>query len=170
MHYRYLIKRLFTFIPALFVITVIGFIISVNAPGDPVDRILSGSGDGNQTNNIFKSDQYTQYRKALGLDLPVFYFSLHSLSEPDTLNRVANKMHRDWLLSLCREYGNWNEASNFYKKIINGIAASNDITVQQQLLQLFSSTDPESTGYFKNLGNILARFNLPESRTQFASC
>lgn len=142
MHYSYLIKRLLTFIPALFVITIIGFIISVNAPGDPVDRILSGSGDENQTNNIFKSDQYLQYRKTLGLDLPVFYLSVRSLAEPDTLNRVANKQHREWLLSLCRYYGNWNEVSNLYKKIINGIVASNDIIVKQQLLQLFSLSEP----------------------------
>ncbi len=142
MHYGYLIKRLLTFIPALFVITIIGFIISVNAPGDPVDRILSGSGDESQTNRIFKSAQYIQYRKEAGLDLPVFYFSLRSIAEPDTLNRVANKQHRKWLTILCRHYGNWNEVSNLYKEIITGITTSDDIMIQQQLLQLFSLTEP----------------------------
>ena len=75
MHYRYLIKRLLAFIPALFIITVIGFVISINAPGDPIDRMLSGSGDEHQVNKIFKSDQYVQLRKQSGLDLPFFYFS-----------------------------------------------------------------------------------------------
>ena len=141
MHYGYLLKRLLAFIPALFVITVIGFIISVNAPGDPVDRILSGNGDEHQSGKILKSNQYNQLRKELGLDLPVFYFSIQSLSEPDTLNRVANKQQREWLLSLCKQNGNWNAVSNFYKAIYQGIIKSNEINIQQQLLQLFSATN-----------------------------
>ena len=141
MPYRYLIKRLLIFIPAIFIISIIGFIISINVPGDPVDRMLSGSGDEPQTNKIFKSDQYVQLRKQLGLDLPVFYFSVQSLAEPDTINRVANKQQREWLLSLCRQCGNWKEVCNFYLTVNKGIIAySNDIGMQQQLLQLFSSS------------------------------
>ncbi len=142
MHFGYLIKRLLTFIPALLLITIIGFVISINAPGDPVDRLMSGNGDENQTSKILKSKTYIEYRKSLGLDLPIFYFSVHSLAEPDTLNRIAAIQQRKWLVNLCKQYGNWKLVTDFYKSINEAILASaDDINEQQELLQLFSSSD-----------------------------
>jgi len=145
MNYSYIIRRILNFFPALFIITVIGFIISVNTPGDPIDRMLAGSGDEHQTNKILKSDLYYQVRKNAGLDLPVFYFSIRALAEPDTLNRIANKQQRVWLKNLCRRTGNWKEVSHFYSSIIHAINFNDkQIDLQQQLLQLFSDASISS--------------------------
>jgi peptide/nickel transport system permease protein len=37
---RYLIKRVLVFIPTLIAISLLGFVIMVSAPGDPVERMV----------------------------------------------------------------------------------------------------------------------------------
>ncbi len=36
---RYIFKRLIVFIPTLIIISLLAFVISINAPGDPVERL-----------------------------------------------------------------------------------------------------------------------------------
>ena len=141
MRLSYFINRLLLLLPSLFVISIIAFVISINAPGDPVDRILTSKGDEPQTNVFIKSEQYQQLRKQLGLDLPTFYFSVRSLSSPDTIHRIANKQQRIWLLSLSDHYGTWQEVTDLYLSITNSLVFyANDIGTQQQLLQLLNSS------------------------------
>ncbi|CAN5414600.1 hypothetical protein BH10BAC1_BH10BAC1_04490 [soil metagenome] len=115
----YILKRVFIFIPTLIVITLIGFIISVNAPGDPVERMVSSSqgdgGVGKQSINV--SEQKKEWRTKLGLDLPVFYFSLTSLSRPDTLYKVTDRNEREALDRLVSKYGNWKEIETYYNSL-----------------------------------------------------
>ena len=42
---KYTIKRLLVFIPMMIAISLIAFIISINAPGDPVDRLTKAAGN-----------------------------------------------------------------------------------------------------------------------------
>ncbi len=113
---NYFLRRIFFFIPALFVITLLAFIINVNAPGDPVQRLVapmdfSSQGTGNQ------SQQEMYWRKKLGLDLPVFYFSVHALSEPHSLFHIQNAAQRNAAKQLIRKYGNSREILNYFKEI-----------------------------------------------------
>lgn len=80
--WKYLIRRFLYFVPVLVVISLLAFIISVNAPGDPVERMIS-SGTSEEGSALFRSNAELKnyWRKKLGLDLPVFYFSLVSLAE-----------------------------------------------------------------------------------------
>lgn len=113
----YILKRVFIFIPTLIAITLLGFIISVNAPGDPVERMVRPSiDDGAQTVNV--ADQKKEWRAKLGLDLPVFYFSLTSLSRPDTLYKIEDKSERDALDRLISIYGNWSNIQ-YYRNSLN---------------------------------------------------
>ena len=41
--FKYAIKRIITFIPMLIAISLLSFIISVNAPGDPVERLAKSA-------------------------------------------------------------------------------------------------------------------------------
>lgn len=113
---RYIIRRIFIFIPTLVVITLLGFILNVNAPGDPVERMVvaaqSGGEVGSQTVNQIEQKKY--WRKKLGLDLPVFYITLSTYSKPDTLYRIFDKNEREALERLILKYGNWPEISRFY--------------------------------------------------------
>ena len=42
---KYTINRILTFIPMLIAISLIAFIISINAPGDPVERLSKAAGN-----------------------------------------------------------------------------------------------------------------------------
>lgn len=87
--WQYALKRILWFIPTLFAVTLIGFILLANAPGDAVDTLVMSSNSGGVVKTSQDIEQQkTYWRKQLGLDLPVFYFSVCRLSEPDTLYKI----------------------------------------------------------------------------------
>jgi peptide/nickel transport system permease protein len=112
----YIFKRILLFIPTLFVITLLGFIISVNAPGNPVERMVSAAESGGEVSSQTKNqeEQTKFWTKKLGLDLPVFYVSLTSLAHPDTLHKVYDRNEREALDRLIYQYGNWPEIQAYY--------------------------------------------------------
>ena len=116
---KYIAKRVLIFIPTLLIITVIGFAISVNAPGDPVERLMTPSGSsgeiGAQSKNLQEQKKY--WKQKLGLDLPVFYLALNKFSYPDTLYKIYDKNEREALSRLIDEYGNWNEIAAYYTEL-----------------------------------------------------
>jgi len=127
---RYLTRRLLLFIPTLVVISLLAFIISVNAPGDPVERMISLSaseGQGQQNQN--ESGQRAYWRTKLGLDLPVFYFSLRPLSEPKALSKIYDAAEKTSVQKLSRETGNPNTAIAFHNarlEFLSAISSQND--------------------------------------------
>lgn len=118
---KYIIRRIVIFIPTLIVITLLGFIISINAPGNPVERMVvaaqSGGEVGSQTVNQIEQKKF--WTTKLGLDLPVFYFSITSLSRPDTLYKVFDKNEREALDRLVDKYGNWIEIQDYYRVCVD---------------------------------------------------
>jgi peptide/nickel transport system permease protein len=122
---RYILKRIFIFIPTLIIITLLGFVISINAPGDPVERMVSSAQSGGElgTQSLSQMQDKMFWRKKLGLDLPVFYFSLTSLSRPDTLYRIYDRGEREALDRLISKYGNWKEIQ-YYAVSLNAFYSS----------------------------------------------
>jgi peptide/nickel transport system permease protein len=117
---KYIFRRILIFIPTLFIISLLGFIISVNAPGDPVDALFAGAGgeDGSITgSNERVAREKDILRKQLGLDLPIFYFNLSSLAEPDTFHRINDKSERESLQRLLSVYSNWKQISNWRQQL-----------------------------------------------------
>lgn len=112
--FRYILKRLLLFIPTLIVISLISFVISLNAPGDPVEVMMQGSADLQNANQEIGEKQYLQKRHELGLDLPVFYFALGSLAKPDTLYRIHKPAERKMLKKMIAEYGNWKYIQSYF--------------------------------------------------------
>jgi len=139
---KYILRRILLFVPTFLVITLLSFIILVNAPGDPVGRMMTASqstGD-ISTQSIVQQEQRNYWTHRLGLDLPVFYFGIHSLAEPDTLNLIADKQDRAMLSALIAKYGNWNEISKYYlefNKIENGLSNLSPGTSQRIKSDLF---------------------------------
>lgn len=115
---RYLVKRLLLFVPTLFVVSLLAFYISVKAPGDPVE-ILSQTANAQGTNAAYTASQ--QYKDSvrvqLGLHLPLFYFSLGTSNDCDTLHRVMNRQERYALYRLTRKYGQWPMVSDYYQTL-----------------------------------------------------
>ena len=116
---RYLIKRILVFIPTLIAISLLGFVIMVSAPGDPVERMVVAATSGGEvgTQSANATEQKKFWNKKLGLDLPIFYFSISSMAQSDTLYRVYDKNERKSLERLANKYGNWEALSHYYSKL-----------------------------------------------------
>lgn len=115
----YILKRVFIFIPTLIAISLLTFVISINAPGDPVDLMLNKSvgGDGQASDKLATEKSYEELRHKLGFDKPLFYFSITNATQPDTLYKIPQKTHRETLKRLSFTYGNWADISNYYNLI-----------------------------------------------------
>ncbi|MBL6873505.1 MAG: ABC transporter permease [Flavobacteriales bacterium] len=116
---KYIAKRILIFIPTLLAISLLAFIISISAPTDPVEKLSNSSdkeGAANQQSNASKKTKQ-DLRKKLGLDLPVFYFSFGSISDSDTLYKVADKDHSATLSELSHYYGNWEDVSDYFNQM-----------------------------------------------------
>jgi len=97
----YLFRRILLFIPTLLVIALVSFIILINSPGDPVERMMQAGGTGEFVPGTLQEKQRAELRHQLGLDLPVFYFDIHSVSEsgfgkylPAVSFHMHNQFHR----------------------------------------------------------------------------
>ena len=113
---QYIAKRILIFIPTLFAISLLTFIISINAPGDPVDLMLNANvgGQGQSSQKIATEKTYLVVKHKLGLDLPVFYFTLTNLAGSDTLYKIPNPANRETLKHLSNEFGSWTNVSAYY--------------------------------------------------------
>ena len=118
---KYTIQRVLTFIPMLIGISLLSFIISISAPGDPVERLSKAAGnEGGADQQSGASKKIKQeLRKKLGLDLPIFYFSIGDISDSDTLYKVEDKYHKSNLKALDHQSGNWLAVSNYYHALLN---------------------------------------------------
>lgn len=128
---KYILKRLLFFIPTLIVISLLAFIISINAPGDPLDRMVSARDSGGdaliQSPNTLR--EKARWRKKLGLDLPVFYFSISNSAAPDTLYKIYDDVKREGLKRLLHQYGNWDAISNYHLSIEKLLDAQRNISI-----------------------------------------
>ncbi len=79
----YIAKRILLFIPALLVISFIAFIINIEAPGDPVERLVNASIGSSETYKINRQEIINEKKKELGLDQPVFYIGIGTLAQAD---------------------------------------------------------------------------------------
>ncbi|MFM2224873.1 MAG: Inner rane transporter permease protein YejB [Bacteroidota bacterium] len=93
----YILKRILLFVPTLFVVSLLAFEISIHAPGDAAEMLVKNSqGSTEQTaSSANYQQQITQWKHRLGLDLPVFYCSIHSLAITDTLYRITDKFEQE---------------------------------------------------------------------------
>lgn len=126
---RYILKRILLFIPTLFAISLLAFIISINAPGDPVDRLLNaGDSDGAMGSGISNYQRLKQQKRhELGLDLPVFYFSLGTLADVDTLYKIADADEQETIRRLLHQTGNKQKVMAYNTSLKNALYALENI-------------------------------------------
>lgn len=138
----YIIRRILIFIPTLFAISLLAFIISINAPGDPVESFFEGAKNGRAGSLQSQQNEHekTALRHELGLDLPVFYITMSSLATPDTFYRIGDKEERENLSRLLERYGNWNAVSRYYESMkAVRLAAGKVIETDSALLAVYSA-------------------------------
>ncbi len=118
--FKYILTRVLYFIPTLLIITLLTFLLSQAAPGDPVETRLQGSQGaqgGGMSEKQAGEQAYIAMSKKLGLDLPPFYFSIGSLAEPKDLYKIFRKKERENLSRLVNTYGNWEQIEPYYYSI-----------------------------------------------------
>lgn len=113
----YFFQRLALFVPTLFIISFLVFMLSKNTPGDPVLALQQG-GSATLTDFSDFELQEKSYRETaafLHLDKPLFYFSLKPAAYPDTLYRFLSPDKRRALKGLIANYGNWPKIEYYYQ-------------------------------------------------------
>ena len=129
--FKYIVKRILIFIPMLVAISLLAFIININAPGDPVEKLSNTAdkeGAANDQSNATKKVKQ-ELRKKLGLDLPVFYLSFGSMSDCDTLYKVEDKAHAAALSELSHHYGNWDNVSTYFHQLNTVLLAHSELNM-----------------------------------------
>ena len=150
---KYILKRILLFIPTLIVISLLAFIISLNSPTDPVEKLVQSAANDSDLNAESSATEKLRFevRKRLGLDLPVFYISLGSIAECDTLYRIADRSHQDMLSKLTSQYGNWSYIESYYHTLLTYSIKSD----------AYKPDSISKIGYTKNqLNNILNETSL----------
>ncbi len=141
--FKYILKRIVAFVPTLLIISLMAFIISINAPGDPVERLLrAADSEGGTTEKSGAAEQQRQeLRRELGLDRPVFYFTFGTLAQPDTLYRIADQTERSALVKLVNASGNWKAVSNYYLALKNARSAHAGLSADKLIGERFPEPD-----------------------------
>jgi peptide/nickel transport system permease protein len=112
--WEYILKRLLWFIPTLILVTLLGFLLLVSAPGDPLDQLVPALSSKNA--DTYKS-QRAYWTKQLGLDLPVFYFSVKQWSEPDDLYKMQDPLVLKAYKNLLNQTGNAEFVNAYFETI-----------------------------------------------------
>ncbi len=154
---RYFLRRFFVFCLTLFAITLFAFLIMVYTPGDPVASMMEFGhyGDAMAGDRAGK-EEYQAMRRRLGLDLPVFYFSVTSLAEPGDLFQIARPDERAVAKALVYKTGNWKEIRIYFDQIrnfrdsvfsipVSGEGFESAISIKQLLTELTTLEDVSGT-------------------------
>ena len=139
--FGYILKRILIFIPTLFIISLLTFILIAAAPGDPADTMLNrSSSEGQATDKLATDRSYRELRHKLGLDLPIFYFSFTNAAQSDTLIRIPTLNHREMLDRMVYNHGNWPQIETYYHELkqleFEIISTKKDSTNANALIEL----------------------------------
>jgi peptide/nickel transport system permease protein len=107
---RYFLRRLLIALPTLLIVSLAVFGISKCAPGDPVETLFTEELR-TATEPGQEAEQYKRAARQLGLDKPVFYFTLAPAPFPDTFWGVYPSERRERLSKLVFQTGNWPDVS-----------------------------------------------------------
>lgn len=167
---KYIIKRIFIFIPTLFVIALATFYLSVNVPGDPVEQMLNANNDaGSSAGQKASEEAYIQKRHELGLDLPVFYFSVSNQAMPKNLHEIPKKFHRKNLHDFIEKYGNWKEINDYYEQVKAFSYKVSDVSSDSMNADLLIQIKDNVQDLFLENDDTLLQHVFQEMKTTIAS-
>lgn len=136
--WQYVIKRILWVIPTLLIITLISFFLLSISPGDPVNHLLNNNNSSGGLKSAVELKKIRQeYKKQLGLDLPLFYFKIGQLSKPDTFYKIDEPIEIKTYNNLLKQTGNYYAVSKYItqlentkSKIINELHKNNIYNIQ----------------------------------------
>lgn len=150
MYWWYLTKRILAIIPTLLTLSVLIFVLKSYLPDGIVDRYLNEALLKNSSIEQREIKGLVREIKAdLGLDKPIFYFSIRSNVFPDTLNQMYPSGKAVFLEQLLLEYGNPDLVRNYYL-LLEEESASNDPERSKVIGSLYSRVDATEVLSFLN--------------------
>jgi len=148
---KYLLWRLLLILPTVWLISSVVFLVSRLIPGTYADNFaeMREGSIGNAGKTMTRA-AYLKELAATGQDKPLFYFSIRTHAQPDTLQRVFPVKHQQFLQALISNYGNWPAISAYYKSLLILQQKTADITpdashyalIQAETALLFQTTEP----------------------------
>lgn len=116
---KYTVKRLLFFIPSVFFISVLSFVLIRSIPGDTVDFLIRSQTDERSLGDSPKlfTQKYREKASELGADLPAFYVELGTCAEPRHLAYEWNPVRKSVVRSLISETGNSSAAEAWYNSV-----------------------------------------------------
>lgn len=97
--FQYVLRRILLFIPTLFLITVLSFVISRLAPGDPAEMKAGVGQEGAQKGSAqLNEEMIKQIRAAFDLDKPIWYWGLFNdeKNEEGQLKPLSERFEPVW--------------------------------------------------------------------------
>jgi len=111
---RFVIKKALLIIPSLLILSIVVFLLSKIAPGDPVGNLIELRGQTTASlNTSMHSDNYQEVATELGLDKPNFYFGIHPASYPDTFYRIIHPQRKMIYSKWIEQIHNWDKIQSF---------------------------------------------------------
>jgi peptide/nickel transport system permease protein len=148
---KYILQRLLYFIPTLLVISIIVFVLSKMTPGDPVDNQLQISSESNSSR--ISDEIYQQTAHQLGIDKPIFYFTITSQAFPKNLYSLSKKSERTAVENLIKQYGNYDKITSFHqviKAFLLKIPEQDSLNLRNNIEQLLIQDDDEKINFILN--------------------
>jgi peptide/nickel transport system permease protein len=108
-----MLKRVFWALPTLLIVTLIVFGLNKCTPGDTVRLLIPYEGYTNANDELALEHIYKRDAVSLGLEKPLFYCSITSAAEPDTLNRILLPERKKRMCALLSQTGNWVAVQNY---------------------------------------------------------
>lgn len=141
--YYYIFKRILWFIPTIFFVTLISFILLKSSPNSTLNSLINTNSSGGGT-DIQTQKKY--WENKLGLNLPLFYFSVKTISEAenDCSNfAISTSTYKDYLPSFqwngfCNQYHGWLFGYNGSKGILRG-DFGNSLITQQPIVSIIKN-------------------------------
>lgn len=169
---RYLLRRLATAIPTLWLIATAVFLLSKLMPGAYGSAQLQQSDHGyySKADAAEREQMYRQYLKTTGQDLALFYISIRSAAVPDTLRHIPWETDRQLLHTLALRHGQPELVTSFYKalkKVEQGLDPETLRNAQNELQQVYRHQDAQAfdealEGVFRHTPNdLLSATQLP---------
>lgn len=152
--WSYILKRIFQFIPSLFVLSLVVFGLSRLSPGDPLQNLLEEYQSSGKVLSLSQESELIQNLKSeLGLDTPDFYFSLRRRSNVLNYVRINNPNILQNLNELAYQFGNGETTAQLYEALINSNATTGILRINWKYWSTDSFENKEQIQLWKKLNS-----------------
>ncbi len=114
----YFSKRLIFFVPICLLLIACTFLLTRSVPGDALDQMLMRS-EGVSVSSADYQNRKEKLAQRLGLDKPLFYFSITTLAEANAYRYFNEPKEKNAFYQLLNTYGDYKNVCSYYDAIKN---------------------------------------------------